>query len=45
MSFQRRNVTAILLALTATPLLQAASAHTRVGGNGSDFNRIKEEIL
>lgn len=36
MSCQRRYVTAILLALMATPLLQATSAHTWVGGNGSD---------
>lgn len=38
MSFQRRNVTAILLALMVTPLLEATSAHTWVGGNGNDSN-------
>jgi len=38
MSFQCRKVAAILLALMATPLLRAASAHTWVGGNGNDSN-------
>jgi hypothetical protein len=38
MSYQHRNVTVILLALMAAPLVEATSAHTWVGGNGNDSN-------